>query len=681
MIARLNAKAVRFTAAILIAAATVAARADVRISVDPRSSYLYSWEGDPAEAPTVIRLSDYGLKAGDRINLKEFGVFSYGWGFQEVSTDLCGVFSRDGVVLDRSHLTRVPGAIKSGGGFLTSETYNGRQWTDIPEDFAIMPQGTTVVIPSGAQYLVLAVNDSNLSDNYSTRGIGVSISMAGAATGKGHYQLQRLLPTATAAQSGVTALSADGTISGWIGDGSNRKAATMKPGSALAIPGLGYQATAVGQLSATASAATGVGSDGNLHAYLAQGGQVTDLLGGVGNAIATNAKGQVIGTIPDGDGRPFPYVTISGQPQTIFTQWCYGKPTAINAQGDVVGWYIDWDRKLVGWICPKGKTSAQPLNLSADIAAYPTGINDKGQIVGWYTKPNLWFANPAHQAVRSFLLDQSGFHDLGTLPGGTSTEANAINNYGQIVGSAVNGDGETHAFLYANGLMTDLGTLDGNLSEAVAINDQGMIVGNGVSTNGTPTAFVTYAGVGVRSETLSVNYFPEGSTVTATVNLSAPAPAGGLTIGLTSNSSAIAIPTSITVPAGQTSATFAVTANPANGNTPFRITATAGGLSTYVDGTVRSLAIASLNLDRTQTKANTAQTGTIVLEAAALAGGKTITLSSDSAALTFPATVSVPAGRTTVTFPVSVGNSPTGSTLTLFAKCGDRMSRISISVR
>jgi probable HAF family extracellular repeat protein len=48
--------------------------------------------------------------------------------------------------------------------------------------------------------------------------------------------------------------------------------------------------------------------------------------------------------------------------------------------------------------------------------------------------------------------------DLGTL-GGNQSQAAAINPTGQVVGNSLTATGQTHAFLWDNGKMTDLGTL------------------------------------------------------------------------------------------------------------------------------------------------------------------------------------------------------------------------------
>ncbi len=94
-------------------------------------------------------------------------------------------------------------------------------------------------------------------------------------------------------------------------------------------------------------------------------------------------------------------------------------------------------------------------------------INNDGWIVG--------FDDPSQRPV---LLRNGLIELLGSI-GGASGMALAVNNNGQIVGSAETYPNvkSNHAFLWANGIMRDLGTYAGPQSEAVAINDIGAVVG------------------------------------------------------------------------------------------------------------------------------------------------------------------------------------------------------------
>ncbi len=116
-----------------------------------------------------------------------------------------------------------------------------------------------------------------------------------------------------------------------------------------------------------------------------------------------------------------------------------------------------------------------------------TGINRSGQVIGLY------------DGDRGFLWTQGKMQDLGTL-GGLNCTPKAINDSGQIVGcsdiarktfnsNGQPGDAISHAFVWANGHMTDLTSQVGNVgpdqqTNATAINDAGLIVGE-VDVNGT----------------------------------------------------------------------------------------------------------------------------------------------------------------------------------------------------
>jgi probable HAF family extracellular repeat protein len=103
--------------------------------------------------------------------------------------------------------------------------------------------------------------------------------------------------------------------------------------------------------------------------------------------------------------------------------------------------------------------------------------------------------------------------DLGTL-GGTSSQALALNNTGQVTGtSKLAGDQVAHAFLYnPSGSMLDLGTLGGANSDASGISS-GFVVGRSETASGATHAFVYNRGAmtdlgtlgGLNSGALSVN--------------------------------------------------------------------------------------------------------------------------------------------------------------------------------
>jgi len=86
--------------------------------------------------------------------------------------------------------------------------------------------------------------------------------------------------------------------------------------------------------------------------------------------------------------------------------------------------------------------------------------------------------------------------DLGTLPGEYYSEAYGLNNSGQVVGISFEGGNGISAFLYSDGVMSDLGTLGGYLSYAYGINNGGQVVGiSGTAGYAAAHAFLCSAGV------------------------------------------------------------------------------------------------------------------------------------------------------------------------------------------
>jgi probable HAF family extracellular repeat protein len=130
-------------------------------------------------------------------------------------------------------------------------------------------------------------------------------------------------------------------------------------------------------------------------------------------------------------------------------------------------------------------------------------LNNEGEVTGCADTSTLDPNNPQNpyfgQPNYSNGLDpyiQHAFHwqggspsDLGTLPGGTSSCTQWINERGVIVGGATNGTidpltgyPEVNAALWKNGTIRNLGTLGGNESVAFGLNNRDQAVGFALNT-------------------------------------------------------------------------------------------------------------------------------------------------------------------------------------------------------
>ena len=245
------------------------------------------------------------------------------------------------------------------------------------------------------------------------------------------------------------------------------------------------------------------------HAFQSQGGHLTDL-GALREGFSSasgwiSANGLIAGWSENGDTDP----TFFGVPVVHGVLWKNGAikdlatlnggyesaALAVNSKGQVVGAadnditdatpissdVYGWGTQTRAFLWQNGVMRDLGTLGGTDAVAFL--VNERGQIVGVsYTdsNPSSYCGQnlQSFNTTGAFLWENGVMTNLGSF-GGTCTFASNLNNRGEIVGlSTTTGDQFQHAFLWKDGSFSELPNANGgNNSAGLALNEGGAVAG------------------------------------------------------------------------------------------------------------------------------------------------------------------------------------------------------------
>src|SRR5579863_348188 len=172
-----------------------------------------------------------------------------------------------------------------------------------------------------------------------------------------------------------------------------------------------------------------------------------------------------------------------------------------------------------------------------------------------------------------------------------------------------------------------------------------------------------------------------------TVQLSAPAPSGGLAVDLASTNSAVSVPTSVSIPSGTSSVGFTATVAAVSSSLTVTLTATQGTTSKTTSISLKGSSASALAPSVSALSCGTnsfsgagTTTCTVSLSSAASSAGTNVTVTSSSTAISVPASVTVAAGSSAISFTANVASVTTSQSATLAASADSTSKSFAIQL-
>jgi hypothetical protein len=312
-----------------------------------------------------------------------------------------------------------------------------------------------------------------------------------------------------------------------------------------------------------------------------------------------------------------------------------------------------------------------------------------------------------------------GVLSLGSQNGTFAQSASGIfTTYGNLVAADFNGDGKLDIFgpgttqilgpfnrpigglFFGNGDGTFIQASPGfgySLDGPDSISFPAFAAAGDLDSNGSPDVIIANGlGVSVSRNTFGhppllaqvtlsgTSVVGGAGSVTGTVSLGGPAPAGGALIALSSTSTSALLPSgkSVTIPAGSRSVTFPVGTGPVPTSTPITVSASYHSVVQNASFTlVPPFNLASLSpVTVLGTFGGNLGTGTVTLSGPASDGVVVSLASANPAVLSVPASVTVAPGSTTATFPMTAQHVPANTVVTVTGKLAGTTRTASVTV-
>jgi uncharacterized repeat protein (TIGR03803 family) len=328
-------------------------------------------------------------------------------------------------------------------------------------------------------------------------------------------------------------------------------------------------------------------------------------------------------------------------------------------------------------VAPGATTASFAVMTSAAISTVATAT-----VTGTYSGAS----QTAALTVNPVQVQSVGLSAATVTAGGSVTGTVTLTNPPPAGGVIVTLSGQATGVTYPASLRIGAGTSTGTFTISTSATlTSATTVTVGASCNGSSqTNSLTVNPESVSSVSLNATNVTAGKSVTATVNLSQPAPSSGVVVTLSGQVSGVSYPASVTVASGKSTGTFTITTSSTTilSTTTVGVSASINGGSQSVTLTVQPSVSFKVAVSPSTVQGGATSTATVTLAAAAPAGGLSFTLTSSNASVvSFQApSITIAAGKTTGTATIKTTSVSANTSVTITATLGTTSQTASLKV-